>query len=190
MESRAHTALARCGGGAKVELPAFAMKLDAARERSPLEVLYDDVARGLGEPPETTTLEPVLGDLTFSGDGPAQGRVEAFQASDAEGQARVVADAVHRELARGTAVEEMAVLVPSFEDAVVEPIVRALEDLGLRVHDPRGTMASASACDATVPLSVTTPWEVRASRRSGPSFGSVRSAIFTRVAIVASSFVP
>src|SRR5258708_10940516 len=49
------------------------------------------------------------------------------------------------------------------------------------------TARSASAWLLTVPDSVTTPWNVRASRRRVPSWLSFNSAIFTCVDTVASS---
>jgi ATP-dependent helicase/nuclease subunit B len=138
-------ALKSRGGGAIIELPSFNMKLDAARDRGPLEIVFDDVARGLGEPPETVALEPMLGDLSFTGDVPFPERVQVVRTSDAEVQARAVADAVHAALAGGTPIEELAILVPRFDEGVMEPIVRALDDLGLSVHDPRGSLPEASA---------------------------------------------
>lgn len=144
-------ALRARGGEAILELPTVPAKIDAARERSPLETLFDDVARVLGDAPEVAPIPPLLGDLGFTGPVPFPERITLRQVADAEAQGRAVAEAVTRALAprpggeRGAFVEEVAVLVPRFDEAVVEPIRRALADVGLEVHVPYGAPPSASS---------------------------------------------
>ncbi|WP_394843686.1 PD-(D/E)XK nuclease family protein [Pendulispora brunnea] len=138
-------ALKRCKGGAVLELPAFESRLDATRERNPLEIVFDEVARALDAAPETVPIEPVLGDLRLDGAVPEPSRLEIRQAESAEVQARAVADAVYAELLRGTPIEAIAVAVPQLDEHVLEPIRRAFDDLGIPVHDPRGPAPTAAA---------------------------------------------
>jgi len=138
-------ALKRCGGAATLELPTFASRLDATKERDPLEILFDEIAHALDTAPETFRIEPLLGDLRLSGPVPHPERLEIRQAADAEVQARAVADAVYTALARGTPIEEVAVAVPQLDEHVLEPIRRAFDDLRIPVHDPRGPAPTAAA---------------------------------------------
>jgi len=62
--------LQRLGGEAVIELPSFAHPLDAERDRDPLEVLFDDLAQAMGEPPRAATIASPLGDLRLEGAPP------------------------------------------------------------------------------------------------------------------------
>ncbi|WP_394823363.1 PD-(D/E)XK nuclease family protein [Pendulispora albinea] len=138
-------ALERAGGSAKLELPSFESPLDATRDRDPLEILFDDMARAFDAPPETFRIEPVLGDLRLSGPVPQPERISIRQAADVEVQARAVADAIDGELAAGTPIESLAVALPQLDEHALEPLRRAVGDLGIPVHDPRGPAPTASA---------------------------------------------
>lgn len=135
--------LAPRGGGARVVLPTFDRPLAGSRERDPLDALADDVARGLDGPAESETIEPVLGDLTGAdgGDGTLGGdpaRVQLVSASDAVAQARAAAAAVSDALAKGAAVERIAIAFPVIDERTLGPLRRALEDEGIVAFEARG----------------------------------------------------
>ena len=135
------------GGGARVVLPTFDRPLAGSRERDPLDALADEVARGLDGPPESETIEPVLGDLTGAdgGDGTIGGdpaRVQLIAASDAVVQARAAALAVSAALAEGAAVERITIACPLLDERTLAPLRRALEDEGLVAYESRGAPAS------------------------------------------------
>jgi len=137
-------ALVRAGGeGARVELPSFESsnaKIDAARENGPLEVLSEDVARALDAPPATIAIEATLGDLHLAGppDDHVRARVTLRAASDAEGQARAVVDAVRGALALGSGLEEIAIGVPRFDEAAIGAIRRVFDEARIPLFDARG----------------------------------------------------
>ncbi len=137
-------ALVRAGGeGARVELPSFEPsegKLDPSRENGPLDVLSEDVARALDAPPTPIAIEARLGDLRLAGppSSDVRTRVTLRAASDAEGQARAVVDAVRRAFARGCGIEEIAIAVPRFDEAAVGAIRRAFDEARIPLFDARG----------------------------------------------------
>ena len=132
--------LSRGGGAARIELPALDRRLDTERERDPLEVIADDLARGLDEAPAFATIAAPLGDLRFEGDLPdgVKNRVEIRRAADAAAQARAAAEAVATALAAGVPVDRIAIGLPKLEDETLTPLRRALDDAGVVAHDPRG----------------------------------------------------
>lgn len=134
-------ALRRAGGrGAIIELPSFRKKLDPERQRDPLDVVLDDVARALDEAPETSEIRAPLGDLrldTALGAVPL-GQVELRQASDAHAQGSAVADAIFSALSAGVPIEEVAVALPRIDEEVLGAIRRALDDAGIPAYDSRG----------------------------------------------------
>ncbi|WP_156338999.1 PD-(D/E)XK nuclease family protein [Chondromyces crocatus] len=77
----------------------------------------------------------------------------AITARTPEGEARAVATEVARALARGVAPERIAIVVPTLDDAAMEPLRAALLDAGVRFHEPRGR-AAASCPDGRAALSL------------------------------------
>lgn len=141
--------LAPHGGGARVVLPTFDRPLAAGRERDPLDALADEVARALDAPTESETIVPVLGDLSgvTMPDGTATvdaSRVRVVSASDAVAQARTVAALVADALARGAAVERIAIAFPLMDERTLAPLRRALDDEGIVGHEARGAPASSA----------------------------------------------
>ncbi len=132
--------VSRRGGAARIELPALDRRLDTDRERDPLEVIADELARGLDEAPAFATIGAPLGDMRFEGDVPrdAQIRVEVRRAADATAQARAAAEAVATALAAGVPVDRIAIGLPTLADDTLAPLRRALDDAGVVAHDPRG----------------------------------------------------
>jgi len=142
--------LSIAGGGATIELVAFDRRLDAARERDPLERLIDAVAEALDAAPRTRPIAPVLGDLRFVEPAPEamRVRVEVRRAASARSQASAIAGAVRAALAAGACVEDVVVVVPDGAPLASWPseehedeglgarasIRRALEDAGIAVH--------------------------------------------------------
>lgn len=138
------TLLAGRAGGARVVLPAFEKRLEGARERDPLEVIADVVARHLDAAPETETIFPVFGDL---GAGPVRfedaARVRLVRAADARSEARAVADIVRTSLAAGAHVERIVIAYPSRDERTLVPLRRALADAGIVFHDGLGAAPSS-----------------------------------------------
>ena len=132
--------LSHRGGSARIELPTFERRLDTERERDPLEVIADDLARALDEAPLFASIAAPLGDLRFEGELPrdAPARLEVRRAADAPAQARAVADAVADAIAAGVAIDRIAIALPRLDDETLGPLRRALDDAGLVAHDPRG----------------------------------------------------
>jgi ATP-dependent helicase/nuclease subunit B len=126
-------ALARCGGGAQVELGAFEQRLDPSRERGALEIVADELARALDEAPLLVQIATPIALDTFD---PA--RVEVRPAANAAAQASAVADAVHAAAAAGTPIDRVAVALPRIDDEVLEPVRAALAEAGIAAHEPRG----------------------------------------------------
>jgi RecB family exonuclease len=151
--------LAPHGGGARVVLPTFDRPLAGSRERDPLDALADEVARALDAPTESETIVPVLGDLsgvtvqdgTASVDAP---RVRIVGASDAVAQARAVATVVGDALARGAAVERIAIAFPVMDERTLAPLRRALDEEGIVGHEARGAPASSAPVVAAALLAL------------------------------------
>ncbi len=138
-------ALRRAGGGsALVELPAIDRPLDAERERAPLEIIADDLARALDEAPQLATVDAPLGDLSLGGTLEASriAAVEVRHASDARAQARAAVDAVRGALAAGVPVEAVVIALPMRDDETLAPLRAALDDAGIVAHTPRAAALS------------------------------------------------
>ncbi|MEO8876152.1 MAG: PD-(D/E)XK nuclease family protein [Polyangiaceae bacterium] len=131
------SALARVGGFAKIELPLFSKKMDAERERDPLELLIDDLAQKLDAPPDTIVIESRFGDLRFAGDE-KPGNVDLRRASNANAQARAIADAVVTAMRNGAHTEEIAIVLPELDDTSIAPIARLFSQIGIPFHLPQG----------------------------------------------------
>ncbi len=134
-------ALVRAGGeGTRVEVPSFDEGLDAARERGPLDVVSEDVARALDAPPRGVAIDSPLGDLRLTGSASerTRGMVTCSVATDAEGQARAVLDAVRRALLRGAGLEEVAITAGELDDASVAALRRAFDEERIPLYDARG----------------------------------------------------
>jgi RecB family exonuclease len=128
------------GGGAIIELPSFRKNLDPARQRDPLDVVLDDVARALDEAPDTSEIKAPLGDLRLDAplSAPPLVHLELRQASDAHAQGRAVADAIFSALSAGIPIEEVAVALPRIDEEVLGAIRRAFDDAGIPAYDSRG----------------------------------------------------
>lgn len=143
------------GGGCRVELPMFAstfdVPLDAARDRDPLEVVFDDVGRLLDEPPLPSPIEPVLGDLRLAAPPPVAtvARVELRQADGARAQARAAVDVVVSELARGVPLDAIVIGVPRVDEEVLAPLRSALTEARVPAYDPRGPAPIAAGAVST-----------------------------------------
>src|SRR5262249_17587934 len=110
------TALAQRGGSAVVELGVFEARLDSSRERGPLEMVADDLARALDNAPLLVPIAAPLGDLRLEGDTLAGAKnVEVRRAANAEAQAGAAVDAVHAALAAGTPIDRIGVALPRVE---------------------------------------------------------------------------
>lgn len=138
-------ALSRAGGRAHVELASFDRRLDPERERDPLEIVWDDLAQHLEEPPRQKTIEAVLGDLTLTTPIHARnvGRVALRDATDARAESKAAADAIASELDKGTPIDRIAVGVLDADSASVRALARTLREAGVPVFDAR-TSAPAS----------------------------------------------
>lgn len=130
-------ALSRVGGFAKVQLPIVTKKIDAERERDPLELLIDDLAQRLDAAPETVAIESRFGDLRFS-DGDPPRAIDLRRASSATAQARAIADAVLEATANGARTEEIAIVLPEPDDAAIAAIQRIFQDIRIPLHVPNG----------------------------------------------------
>jgi ATP-dependent helicase/nuclease subunit B len=134
-------ALVRGGGeGTRAELPSFDERLDASRERGPLDVVSEDVARALDAPPRGIAIEASLGDLRLAGPVPAGtiAAVECRAATDADAQARAVLDAVRRALLQGSGPEEIAITAGELDDLAVASLRRAFDEERIPLYDARG----------------------------------------------------
>jgi RecB family exonuclease len=144
--------LSRARGSATIELPSIDRRLDADRDRTPLEVVHDEIARALDAPPHVDSIEAPLGDLSFQGAlGEGVHRVEVRSAVDAHGQARAAVDAVLRALEAGANVERIAVAAPTGSPDVVSPVVELLDAAGIATSaasSARGSGLAACALDA------------------------------------------
>jgi hypothetical protein len=115
----------------------FEARLDPSRERGPLELVADELARALDDTPLLVPIAARLGDLRFEGAAPTSA-VEVRRAANAEAQARAAADAVHAALASGTPLDRIAVALPRLDDEVIWPLRAALDTAGIVAHEPRG----------------------------------------------------
>jgi RecB family exonuclease len=135
------TALVRSGGeGTRAELPSFEERIDASRERGPLDVVSEDVARALDAPPRGISIDAPMGDLRLAGGIPerAAAIVESRAATDAEAQARAVMDAVRRALLQGSGPEEIAIAAGELDDVAVAALRRAFDEERIPLYDARG----------------------------------------------------
>ncbi|EYF08369.1 PD-(D/E)XK nuclease family protein [Chondromyces apiculatus] len=136
-----HAAVQRRGGtGVTVELPQIRGPEGDATD--PIAEMLERRWASLTDAPELSWTEARAG---MSG--------AAITARTAEGEARAVASEVARALARGVAPERIAVVVPTLDDAALEPLRAALHDAGVRFHEPRGR-AAASCPDGRAALSL------------------------------------
>lgn len=133
--------LSHGGGYAKVILPSFDKRLEGSRERDPLEVLADVVARQLDAAPDTETVPDVLGGANVD-----PSRVRLAQAGSSRAQAQLVARCVRDALARGAHVERIAIAYPVREERTLDPLRRTFFEEGIVFHDSLG------APPATVPV--------------------------------------
>ena len=141
--------LSPLGGRALIEVPTFEAEgaaIDPSRTSSVLDRLVEQLAAALDDAPATSPIEARLGDLRFSDPPSAQvlARVSVKQAADAEVQAWAVAEAVHAALLEGHAPERIAIALPGLTDETASPIRRALAEVGVALHDPRGRSPLAS----------------------------------------------
>jgi ATP-dependent helicase/nuclease subunit B len=132
--------LASAGGFARVVLPSFERRLEATRERDPLEIVAEEVLRGLEAPPEIEPAHAVLGE---AGEVDPQ-RVRLVRTTDAAAQARAAVSAVAGALADGAPVERVAIACPSLDERTLAPLRLALEEADLVLHEPRGAPPSSS----------------------------------------------
>lgn len=151
--------LARRGGFATILLPSFDRPLEGGRESDPLEIIVDDVARGLDGAPSIEPIAQVLGDLAGGApekDAARSASVRLVRPSDALAQARTVAALVSDALAHGASVERIAVAFASPDDKTLLPIRRALDDAGIVVHEARGEPPSEASVVASALLALET----------------------------------
>jgi RecB family exonuclease len=146
--------LSRAGGSAKLELPAIDRHLDPDRDRTPLEVVSDEIAPALESPPLQEPLDAPLGDMSFHGPFDGGDRVEIRSAVDARGQARAVVDAVVRALESGASIERIAIAVPADHPDVLSPIAELLESAGVASSGAVSACASGLASCALDALSI------------------------------------
>ncbi len=137
--------LSRVGGHARVELPSFERRLDAERERDPLEVVWDDLAAHLEDPPDQRAIEPVLGDLTLTTAllPSSRDRVEIRSATDARAEAKAAADAIAEALTKGVPIDRIAVGVLRADDAAVHELARTLLEARIPFHAGRSRPESS-----------------------------------------------
>ncbi|WP_433936001.1 PD-(D/E)XK nuclease family protein [Sorangium cellulosum] len=128
---------ARDGAGVTVELPA--LHGDGA---APIADALERRWASLEEAPE----------IAWVPDAGAE-PLAAISAKTAEGEARAAAAEVAAALGRGTPPERIAVVVPTLDDAALEPLRAALADAGVRFWEPRGR-AAASCPDGRVALAL------------------------------------
>jgi RecB family exonuclease len=136
-------ALSRVGGHAKLELPIVTKKIDAERERDPLEVLIDELAQRLDAAPDTVAIESRFGDLRFADDDVPHD-VDLRRASNEDAQARAIADAVMSALANGARTDEIAIVLPEPNDSSSAAIARVFQAIGIPLHVPNGDAPLAS----------------------------------------------
>lgn len=133
-------------GFARVVLPAFDKRLEGARERDPLEVIADAVARHLDAAPEAEIVAPVLGDLGATAPRleDAASRVRLLRAGDARSQARAVAGLVRSALDGGARVERVVIAYPERDERTLVPLRRALAEASIVHHDALGPPPSSA----------------------------------------------
>lgn len=133
--------LAPVFGHARIVLPIFDRALEGSRERDPLELLGDDLARALDAPPEHDTIAPVLGDLTFAPSSTgslALERVMLERAAEPAAQAELAVRAIRAALDGGASLERIAVVVPSSDERTLAPLRRKLEEESIVTFEARG----------------------------------------------------
>lgn len=135
--------LSRAGGEAKVELPVFEKRIDAARDRDPLEELIDAIARKLDAAPATVSVPQRFGDLRFAENTSIASDVELHRASNAFAQARAAADVVLRALAEGTPADRIAISFGTHDEDAMRAICRIFSD----IHVPLASHADLRASD-------------------------------------------
>ncbi|MFO0762415.1 MAG: PD-(D/E)XK nuclease family protein [Byssovorax sp.] len=121
---------AQGGRGGKVILPRLPMTED------PVSELADDLERrwaSLGDAPE-------IGWISTRRPAP----LSIHAARNAEGQARAAVAAVAAALGRGTPPERIAIVVPTLDEADLEPLRAALGDAKVPFSEPRGRSAASS----------------------------------------------
>lgn len=140
-------ALSRVGGSARVELPTFASRLDAEREVDPLELVWDDLAKRLAEPPKQRTIRAALGDLTFSSapSDETSKSTEVRLGNDAHAEAAAALDAIMSAIARATPVDRIAVAALTKDDPALVRLRRALEEAGVAVYEARGRVGQRAS---------------------------------------------
>lgn len=138
-------ALSRSRGDARVIVPSFDKRLEGARERDPLEIIADSVARQLDAAPETETIAAVLGDLAATPPRleDATPRVRLLRVGDTRSQASEVARLVRRVLDEGARLEKIAIAYPSRDERTLVPLRRALSSEGIVFHDSFGAPPSS-----------------------------------------------
>ena len=129
-------ALEHEGGGVRIELGSFATRLDAMRERDPLEVLIDRAGALLGIPPETVPLSRRLGDFTGDGAPADPTAVSIAIAESASAQARAAVLAVMKALRAGTPIERIAVAANDEES--LGAVRRLFDEASIPHYDARG----------------------------------------------------
>jgi ATP-dependent helicase/nuclease subunit B len=161
--------LAGANGWARIAIPSFDRPLEGTRERDPLEILADDVAKGLDAAPEAEPIAMVLGDL--AGDAPADAgaaiststststgtgndRLALVRAQDPVAQAQRVADVVRDALSAGARVERIAIATPSLDERTLAPLRRALEDRAVISYEARGAPPSEAPVVAAALLAL------------------------------------
>ncbi len=151
-------ALSARGGHARVVLPTFDRPLDSEREPDPLEQLTDEVARALDAAPGLEPIAPRLGDLRFAEEGPSvdPSLIEVRVATDAEAQAKAVAEAVDAALAAGIPSDKIAIAIPRASDDSLLPLRRVLDEVGVvtHAHRPPSPLATGVMAFALSALSV------------------------------------
>jgi RecB family exonuclease len=130
-------ALSRVGGFARLELPIITKKMDAERDRDPLESTIDELAQRLDAAPDTVSIESRFGDLRFADGEPARD-IDLRRASNPIAQARAIADAVSNAIASGAHTEEIAIALSDFDDSSIAAIQLLFEEIGIPLHLPRG----------------------------------------------------
>ncbi len=124
-------------GGARIELPSFALdpqaKISAQRERDPLEIVFEEIARAIDDAPETAPLDSPLGDLRLAGEPPADAleRIELLHASDTEATARAAGDVVRRALEAGQSVDAIVIALTRSDAALAAALARTCDELAV-----------------------------------------------------------
>jgi ATP-dependent helicase/nuclease subunit B len=151
--------LSGANGWARVAIPSFDRPLEGTRERDPLEIVAEDVAKGLDAAPEAEPIAMVLGDLAgtppiHAGSGAKSDHLSLVRAQDPVAQAQRVAALVRDALSAGARVERIAIAVPSLDERSLAPLRRALEDRAIISYEARGAPPSEAPVVATALLAL------------------------------------